>query len=259
MVTVAFVGLGLNDEKGLTLEGLEEAKKADAAFAEFYTNFMPNLDLKRLEDLIGKSIKVLNRTQLEDDEGRELLSVGQESRVVFFVPGDPMTATTHISLRLSLSMIGVKTRIVHAASIVSAICGATGLQSYKFGKAITIPYEEPLPKSVLETVSENHERGLHTLLLLDVKASQEKQLSIREALSRIERANVNFRELLTVGVARLGAPDEKVKGARLRSLINEDFGTTPHSIVAVGKLHFMETEALKTLCGVPDEDLRDIN
>ncbi|SRR5579864_3727289 len=258
MVTVAFVGLGLNDERGLTLEGLEEAKKADAAFAEFYTNFMPNLDLKRLEDLIGKKVRVLNRSQLEDDEGRELLSFGQESKVVLFVPGDPMVATTHISLRLSLSIMGVKTRIVHAASIVSAICGATGLQSFKFGKAITVPYEEPLPNSVLETISENRERGLHTLLLLDVKAGQERQLSIREALSRIESANANFRELLAVGVARLGAPDEKVKGGRLRSLISEDFGAPPQAIVAVGKLHFMETEALKALCGVPDEDLREI-
>jgi diphthine synthase len=257
MVTVVFVGLGLNDESGLTLEGLEESKKADAAFAEFYTNLMPNLDLKRLEDLIGKKITVLNRTQLEDDEGKELLSIGQESKIVFFVPGDPMIATTHISLRLSLSMMGVKTRIVHAASIVSAICGATGLQSYKFGKSITVPYEEPLPNSVLETISENHERGLHTLVFLDVKAGQEKQLSIHDALSRIDRANPDFREFLAVGVARLGALNEKVKGSRLRSLIKEDFGAPPHSIVAVGKLHFMEAEALKVLCGVPDEDIRE--
>ena len=54
MDSFAFIGLGLNDEKGLTLEGLEEARRADRVFAEFYTNPMPALDMKRLEKLIGK-------------------------------------------------------------------------------------------------------------------------------------------------------------------------------------------------------------
>ena len=32
---LVFVGLGLDDERGITLRGLEEAKAADVVFAEF--------------------------------------------------------------------------------------------------------------------------------------------------------------------------------------------------------------------------------
>lgn len=259
MPSLTFIGLGLHNEMGLTLEGLEEAKNSDVAFAEFYTNLMPSLDLEHLEHQIGKKIRVLTRTQLEDEGGRELVRLAKEARVALLVPGDPMIATTHISLRLTLSKAGIKSRIIHAASVMSAICGATGLQSYKFGKAVTIPFDEPMPKSVLETVSSNSVRGLHTLLLLDVVASQGRQLTITDALRKIMKANPDTQSLLAVGAARLGALDEKVKGGRVRTLINEDFGDPPHSIVAVGKLHFMETEALKVLCGAQGEDLREFS
>src|SRR6266700_2344537 len=101
MLSLTFIGLGLHDEKGLTLEGLEEAKRSDFAFAEFYTNTMPSMDLERLQAEIGKKIHVLNRTQLEDEGGRELVRATREGRVVLLVPGDPMIATTHASLRLT--------------------------------------------------------------------------------------------------------------------------------------------------------------
>jgi diphthine synthase len=257
MPAFSFIGLGLHDEKGMTLEGLEEAKRSDVAFAEFYTNTMPNLNLERLELQIEKKIRVLDRTQLEDEGGRELLRAAKDGRAVLLVPGDPMIATTHVSLRLSLAKMGIESRIIHAASIISAISGATGLQSYKFGKSVTVPFDYPLPNSVLTTISENRQRGLHTLLLLDVKADQGRQLTISEALSKINKGDSSLKNQLMVGAARLGSPDEKIKAARSLALASEDFGGPPHSIVAVGKLHFMETEALKVLCGAKDEDLRE--
>ena len=257
MYSVTFVGLGLNDEKGMSLEGLEEAKKAQVVYAEFYTNPMPRLDRNRLASLIGKQIRILDRTKLEEETGREIIATARERSIAFLVPGDPMIATTHISLRLSLAKLGVKSRIIHAASITSAICGATGLQSYKFGKAITIPYDEPLPQSVSETITDNRSRGLHTLLLLDVKVDDGRQLTIPRAIEKIARARPEMNELLVVGAARLGARDEKVKVAKMKTLIQEDFGDPPHSVVAVGKLHFMEAEALKILNGAQETDLLD--
>ncbi len=257
MHSFAFIGLGLNDEKGLTLEGLEEARRADRVFAEFYTNPMPALDMKRLEKLIGKKIHEVNRIELEEEGGRDLISSARDGSVAFLVPGDPMVATTHVSLRLLLSKAGVGSRIIHAPSIMSAVCGATGLQSYKFSKAVTVPYDPPLPASVLETISDNHGRGLHTLLLLDVKADRNKQLTIAEALTKITSANPRLESRLAVGVARLGARDERVKASRIGLLVNEDFGGPPQSIVVVGKLHFMEVDALRIICGAQDSDLRE--
>ena len=255
---LTFIGLGLNDEKGITLEGLEEARAADSAYGEFYTNVMPNLDLGRLEKTIGKKVEVLNRTQLEDEGGDRLLRAAGKERVVFFVPGDPLIATTHISLRLSLAKRGIASRVVHAPSIVSAVCGATGLQSYKFSKSITIPRDQSLPKSVLDTISDNSGRGLHTLILLDVQAGKTSQMSIHDALSKMTAADARLETRVAVGVARLGSPDEKVKASKMKSLMDEDFGAGPHSIVVVGKLHFMEAEALEVLCGASKNDLREL-
>src|SRR3989442_3135965 len=173
---LTFIGLGLNDEKGITMEGLEEARLADSAYGEFYTNIMPNLDLKRLEKEIGKKVEVLNRTQLEDEGGERLLKAASKERVAFLVPGDPLIATTHISLRLSLAKMGIPSRVIHAPSIVSAVCGSMGLQSYKFRKSITVPRDQPLPKSVVETISHTSDHGLHTLILLDVQAGRSSPL-----------------------------------------------------------------------------------
>ena len=258
-MSLTFIGLGLNDEKGITLEGLEEARRADSAYGEFYTNIMPNLDLKRLEKEIGKKVEVLSRSQLEDEGGEKLLRAASRERVAFLVPGDPLIATTHISLRLSLAKMGIASRVIHAPSIVSAVCGATGLQSYKFGKSITVPRDQPLPKSVLDTISDNSDRGLHTLILLDVQAGKTSQMTIRDAITRIAAADPRLETRLAVGVARLGSRDEKVKAAKMETLVGEDFGNGPQSIIVVGRLHFMEAEALEVLCGANEEDLRELS
>jgi diphthine synthase len=255
---LTFIGLGLNDEKGMTLEGLEESRHADSVFGEFYTNIMPNLDLERLEREIGKKVEVLNRAELEDEGGRRLLDAARKEKVALLVPGDPLIATTHISLRLSLARMGIASRVIHAPSIVSAVCGATGLQSYKFGKSVTVPRDQPLPKSVLDTIWDNNDRGLHTLILLDVQAGKTSQMTIRDALAKMTTADPRLETRLAVGVARLGSRDEKVKASRMKTLVEEDFGNGPHSIVVVGKLHFMEAEALELLCGASPKDLREL-
>src|SRR5437660_9639921 len=174
---LTFIRLGMNDEKCIPIEGLEEARLADSAYGEFYTKIMPNLDLNRLEKEIGKNVEILSRSQLEDEGGEKLLRAASRERVAFLVPGDPLIATTHISLRLSLAKMGIPSRVIHAPSIVSAVCGSMGLQSYKFGKSITVPRDQPLPKTVLDTISENSNRGLHTHILLDVQREINSQMN----------------------------------------------------------------------------------
>jgi len=257
-MSVTFVGLGLNDEKGLTVEGLEEARKADAVFAEFYTNLMPGLDARRLELLLEKRVVVLSRVQLEDERARQIVEAARDKRVVFLVPGDPMIATTHISVRLELARRGIPSRIIHGPSIVSAVCGATGLQSYKFGKSVTLPQESGVPGSLLDTVQDNKKRRLHTLILLDVRAERSKQLTIGEAATKLLAADAALEQSVGIGVARIGSEDQFVLSGRLGRLQGENFGKVPHSLVIPGRLHFMEAEALKAFCGAKDEDLETL-
>lgn len=255
MPPVIFVGLGLNDEKGMTLEGLQEARNADRVFAEFYTSVMPNLRVDKLEDMIGKKIEVLTRAHLEDENGEKILSSAKHERVAFLVPGDPMIATTHVSLRLTLAKKGIESSISHSASIFSAVCGSTGLQSYKFGKSTTLPRDEPAPPSVIDVIRENSSRKLHTLLLLELKTDTKPQLTIGSAVNKLVQADRAIIERLAVGVARLGSPEQKVRAGRVSGLAETDFGPVPHALVFPGKLHFMEAEALKAFAGASDSDL----
>ncbi len=252
---MVFIGLGLNDEMGLTLEGLEAARRADRIFAEFYTSTMPNLQLRKLEETLGKRVEVLTRSQLEDQNGKTIVSAAERQQVAFLVPGDPMVATTHVSLRIALTQRGIESRIIHNASIFSAVCGSSGLQNYKFGKSTTLPRDEPTPPSVLEVIRDNKARRLHTLLLLELKVDEKTQLTIRSALAKLASADSAIREWLTVGVARLGSIDQQVRAARFSRLAKIDFGPVPHSLVFPGKLHFMEAEALKAFAGASEEDL----
>jgi diphthine synthase len=257
-MSVAFIGLGLNDERGLTLEGLDEARRASSVFAEFYTNIMPGLDREKLELQLGKKIVVLSRVQLEDEAGKRIVEAAGRERVAFLVPGDPMIATTHVSIRLELAKRGIPSRIIHGPSIASAVCGATGLQSYKFGKSVTLPQQPGVPGSVLDTVRDNKTRGLHTLILLDVRPESSKQLSIGEGAAKLVAADFAVCDWLGIGVARIGSQDQFVLAAKLGKLQNQDFGRIPHCLVVPGKLHFMEVEALKAFCGAGDADLEGL-
>src|SRR5438132_2606939 len=254
-MSVAFIGLGLNNERGLTIEGLEEARRSSNVFAEFYTNIMPGLDRRKLELLLGKRIVVLNRFELEDEGGKQIVEAARRQRVAFLVPGDPMIATTHISIRLELAKKGIPSRIIHGPSVTSAVCGATGLQSYKFGKSVTLPREPGVPGSLLDTVRDNKNRGLHTLLLLDVRPEMAQQLTIGEAAAKLVAADPTLGNWMGIGVARIGSEDQFVLSAKLGKLQNQDFGRIPHSLVIPGRLHFMEVESLKAFGGASDADL----
>lgn len=255
MPKVTFIGLGLDSERGITLEGLDAARNASSVFAEFYTNLMPNLDVANLERLVGKKVAVLNRQDIEDSHGKDVLLAAKEGDVTVLVPGDPMVATTHVALRLSLAKRGIESRIIHSASIISAVCGATGLQNYKFGRSVTLPAEPTVPKSVIQTLVENKQRASHTLLFLDVRIEEKAQLTIPEAVEKLRKAMPESSDWLAVGLARVGARDQLVKAARLDRLSKQTFGGPPQVMVFPSKLHFMEAEALKVFCGAEDGDL----
>jgi len=257
---IVFVGLGLNDELGMSLRGLEEVRKAKEVFIELYTSLMPNFSIKRLEEISGKSVQVVSRKELEDEDGEKILSAAKDGKVVLLVPGDPLIATTHVALRVRAEKLGVKTRIVHGASIVSAVIGLSGLHNYKFGKSVTIPFPNETPSQTpYEVIAQNKSLGLHTLCLLDIDVEKKRYLGISEALILLlkieekKRQKIITDETLVVGVARAGSDSAVVKAGFLSEIIKYDFGQPPHSLVFPGRLHFMEAEALIVLANAPEE------
>ena len=192
-----------------------------------------------------------------------MLSEARTKSIAFLVPGDPMAATTHLDLRLRAEREGIKTDVIPGASVTSAVPSVTGLQNYKFGRTVTIPIfqVEIMPESPYGFIKENLSRGLHTLVLLDIKVEEKICLTIPQALKQLlameerRKENVVTNQTLAVGIARIGAEDVKIKAGRVESLQSYDFGGPPHSMVVPGKLHFMEAEALQVLAGAERSDL----
>ena len=252
---LVFIGLGLHG-KGISLAGLREVKEADVVYAEIYTSLVPGLDMRELEREIGKPIRVVGRDVVEQHPD-EILNAAKTGKVAFLVAGDPMVATTHVDLRLRAAKLGIETKIIHAASIASAAAGLAGLQSYKFGPAATIPFPDNPSTRPYEVLAENRERGLHTLLLLDIRAEEGRAIIANEAIGIMVgleerlRKGVFIQSTLAVVVARAGSDDAIVRAGEVGKLRGLDFGPPPHVLIVPGKLHFLEAEALRVFAGVP--------
>ncbi|MEM2840268.1 MAG: diphthine synthase [Candidatus Bathyarchaeia archaeon] len=262
---LTFIGLGLHSELGISLEGLEEAKMADIVFAEFYTSHMPGFRLANLERLVGKKVQVLSRKELEDEAEEKILEPARRYRCVLLTPGDPNVATTHIALRLRAEKENIRTFVIHAASVASAVAGVTGLQSYKFGRTVTIPFKSNSTSDVpYEHICENMARGLHSLALLDMDSEAGRYMTVNEGLEQLlDVENRRGCGLLglnrpAVGVARIGSRDMRVRADTMGNLDKYDWGGPPHCLVFPGRLHFMEAEAMHILCGANTEILRDL-
>jgi diphthine synthase len=261
---LVFIGLGLQDHLGISLRGLEETKTADKVFIELYTSLLPGFSAKHFAELSGKKLQTVLRRDLEEENGKVVLEAAQVGKAVLLVPGDPLIATTHVALRIQAEKHGVKTRVIHGTSAISAVIGLSGLHNYKFGKTVTIPFPDETPSETpYEVIAQNKKLGLHTLCLLDIRAEEKRYLDINDALKELLETEAKREETivtmdsLVVGVARAGSSTPTVKADFVKSLLDYDFGHPPHSLIFPGKLHFMEVEALVVLAGAP-ETLRSV-
>lgn len=253
------ISIGLYDERDLSLRAVEEARGCDILYAEFYTTRLET-DLGRLESLIGRPIKRLNRRDLE--EGAEaLLEEADILRVGVLVGGDCLTATTHISLLIMAARRGIPFRVIHGSSILTAVA-ETGLSIYKFGRKVTLPLPgRGAPDSVIRAIYENRMLGLHTLVLLDLDVEEDRYLTVNEALRILlcsDGVGAIDENTLVVGVARLGSESPHIRAGRAGRLLEESFGEPPQALVIPGSLHFVEAEALRVLWGCSEEDLKSL-
>ncbi len=252
---LTFIGLGLWDEKDVSLKGLEAIRKADIVYAEFYTSRLMGTTLKKMEALYGKPVNILEREDVEQRPKDTILRDALDKDVVFLTGGDAMVATTHVDLRLRAMKMGIHTSVIHGASIASAVCGATGLQNYRFGKSATIafPYKGVVSEAPYDTIKMNKASGLHTLLFLDIDREKgymtiNKGIDLLLAVEERRREGV-LEDAICVGIARAGSPEPCVRAARIEALRPFDFGGPLHIMAVPGGLHFLEEEALEALAG----------
>ena len=255
---LTFIGLGLYDERSITVEGRETLADVDRAFAEFYTSHLVGATVEDLSAAHGVDIEVRDRAGVEQHP-EAILDAAEDEHVAFLTAGDTMISTTHVDLRLRAVERGIETRVVHGVTAQTAASGLTGLQNYRFGKAVTLPFPyahgaDGVPESVVDSIEANRERGLHTVVYLDIKAERDEYMTADVAA---EMLAADWADALGVAVARAGSPDPTVAADRLSALADRDFGDPLHLLVIPGDLHHLESDALATLGGAPDDVLAD--
>ncbi|BGO92809.1 hypothetical protein NBRC10512_007928 [Rhodotorula toruloides] len=274
------VGLGLHDEKDVTVRGMEAIKGSERVYLEAYTSIL-GVGKERLDAFYGKDIVVADRDMVEMDSD-EILRDADKVDVAFLVVGDPFGATTHADLLLRADALSIPYTVIHNASVMNAV-GALGLALYNYGQTVSIPFftDSWRPDSWLERVRENMRLGLHTLCLLDIKVKEQSEenlargrkiyepprymsvpTAISQLLSLLEDSSPSASSdsspslasadsldpstTLAISASRVGAPSQRfVAGtlAELSELDEEAFGGPLHSFVIVGRrFHALERD-----------------
>ncbi|MGL6297603.1 MAG: diphthine synthase [Methanobacteriaceae archaeon] len=257
-----FIGLGLFDEKDISLKGLDAIKNSDIVYAEFFTSRLFGSSFEELESLCECEIIILNREEVEEEQ--KFLNDIETKDVAFLCAGDPLIATTHSDFLVEAVKKGIETQVIHSSSILSAAPGISGLQAYKFGKVTTIPFPDHnfFPHSPYLAIKNNLENDAHTLVLLDIQAHKDRYMTVNQGLEYLLKIGFDIndntinKETLAIGIAHAGAKSPIIKAGSIKKLINTDFGGPLHCIVIPSKLHIVEAEYLISIAGA-DESILD--
>ena len=237
------IGLGIGDEKDISLRGIEVCKKAEKVFLELYTCPL-KIDISYLNKIIEKKITVLDRKGVE--ESGKIIKSAIEKDTVLLVGGDPLSATTHAEIILEARKRGVKVEIVHSSSVFTAVA-ETGLSLYKFGKVVSLPRPQDnyFPTSPYENISDNLSNGMHSLVLLDIGMDAGEGMSILLDLEKKVKGRIFSFETKIAVCAHLGK-GSLIRYGMIKDLQKADFGEHPHCIIVHAKLNFSEEEFLES-------------
>ena len=175
------IGLGLWDEKDISLRGIEACRKCEKVYCELYTAAWGE-DIEKLEKIIGRKVEIVERSDVEDNS-EKFIEEARKNGIALLAPGDPLTATTHVHLIMECKKKDVEFEIVHSSSIYTAVA-KTGLQLYKFGRTATMitPAKGYESEGFYDVLARNQKQGLHTLLLLD------RDMGTKDALEMLKAA-----------------------------------------------------------------------
>ena len=192
------VGIGPGDIEHMTQRAKNVAKSCSKRYLEGYTAVLPKDQEKRLEEVVGPWERIM-RASVESPGF--LIEEARGTPVALLVVGDPMHATTHIDLEARCSEQGVGFEIVPGMSATSIAVSLSGLQSYKFGRQVSLPYPhgDYLAVSPLGMIESNYVNGLHTLVLLDLDPTgmgfdPPKPMTPAEAVSVLEMMVEKYKE-----------------------------------------------------------------
>ena len=103
-MTLYLIGIGIAGIKGISVEGLEIARKCDKVYLETYTSPL-EITLGEVEEFLGRKVEKLSRKELENTD--KIVNESKELNVALLTPGDPLIATTHLSIVLEAIERGI--------------------------------------------------------------------------------------------------------------------------------------------------------
>ena len=246
------IGLGLGDEKDVTVRGLETIRKCSKLFLEHYTSIL-GIDKARLEKFYGKPITLADRFMVESS-AEEIFTSAVDSDVALLVVGDPLCATTHTDMMIRAREAGAKVEVIHNASVMGAVASC-GLQLYQFGQTVSVPFfdGEWRPDSFFDKIAYNDGGKMHTLVLVDIKVKEPDFGAMAQGRTKflpprfmtVNQCAAQLLEVeerrgnpgtcapgrLAIGLARLGQPTQQIVAGTLEELLCVDFGGPLHRSV----------------------------
>ena len=186
---LVLVGVGYKGRMA-TLEAVEVLSRADRIYVDVYTNPGAKELVEEIKRIASGRVIMADRGLLEENAGR-IVEEASKSIVAVVSAGDPLIATTHVTLLVEARRRGIEARYYPGVSGVCAAKAASLLHYYRFGRTITIPgpWRGVKAYSLIEFIYANLCSGLHTTALLDVDEREGSQLSPRDAaltLTRLE-------------------------------------------------------------------------
>lgn len=254
---LSLVGLGVQGIRSITLEGFEVLKKSDIIYLDGYTTYIPEKFVEELKETIKKDVTVIFERKKIEDEVDKILDEAEMKNVCLAVLGDPLFATTHLTLILECRKRNILYKVIHNTSIISILMNSFGLHPYKFGKIATIVRKSGTPATtVYFTLYENLVKKLHTIFLLEYDIESGEGVNPNDAFNILKEAEEIYKlgafssETFVIVACRVHRENEKIYMGRVKELLEIDFGQPPYSLIIPSELHFTEREALSVLFGL---------
>jgi diphthine synthase len=254
-----FIGLGISGISELSDNTRNVIKNAEVVYLESFTSPISESEKEQLREISNGEFKIAKRWLVED--GNEILENAKDKNTVLISYGDPYIATTHLELKTRATNDKIETKTIHSSSIVSSLIGEVGLHYYKVGKVLTIMND---PKSMItpyNTIFDNLLSKTHSVILLEYNEDKSFFLQPQDALSlllhteKTQKRKVISQETFAIVASRIGRDDQKIISGKIINLIKKEFDNPPHSIIITGKLHFTESDAIKTITECQDEPI----
>ncbi|MEM3609917.1 MAG: diphthine synthase [Candidatus Anstonellales archaeon] len=243
------VGLGLNHIEQIKKNALiqEILHESEECYIDIYTN---TIDSQTLTILRALNVKTADR---EFVESFKILENAKNKNISLLVSGDPLFATTHNILLIECKKRDIQFRVVNNLSIYLVAISLSGLNTYKFGRTITLTKPEikvsensddllKYLKSTLEFLMINYNNNLHTLILIDPNMELKDVISI---YSIMKEKNKELPEKLLI-MSRLLNEDQYIEYQNYNNFDDKKI-KKPFCIILPSKcLHFVEKEFLDT-------------